>query len=302
MSALPASGWADWFSPAELVRFRRRRRLDRWIGRLVPIVFLVAIVPILDLIYWISQRALPTLTWTTLTTNPTGNAGGLYGPIVGTVDLLLFGLAIAVPLGIVSGLASAVFLPFRWGEVVRGAGDLLVGLPSVILGYFGYFALVIYFGWGASLLAGGVTLGFFMFPYIARASDQAFSSVPSDLKDAALGAGARLRQYARRVAFPIALPQILSGIFLAAAIGIGETAPLLWTALFSSYPPTNLSEPTGYLTGLIWNYYDEPLTFGTEVTLAFQAAFLLIAIVVAMNVIVRIYAERSRKKLEGLYG
>ncbi len=302
MSAASETAWAEWFSPEELGHFRRRRSIDRWFGRLLPVVFLVAIIPILDLVYWVSQRSLPTFTWAILTTNPTGNAGGLYGPLVGTVYLLLMGLAIAVPLGILAGLASGVFLPHPWGEVVRGAGDLLVGTPSVILGYFGYFALVLYLGWGASLLAGGVTLGIFMLPYVARTSDQAFSSVPTDLRDAALGAGARLRQYAARIAFPIALPQVLSGIFLAAAIGIGETAPLLWTALFSSYPPTQLSEPTGYLTGLIWNYFDEPPTFGTEVTLAFQAALILIAIVVAMNVIVRVLAERSRRKLEGLYG
>lgn len=282
-------------------RFRRRRQLDRWLGRLVPLSFLLVILPLLDLVYWIATRALPTFSWTTLTTNPEGTSGGLYGPIVGSAGILAISTAIAAAIGIAGAIYTAEFASERAAATARFTTNLLAGVPSIVVGYFGYFALVLYFGWGASLLAGSVTLSIFILPYVFRSADLAFASVPPELREASLGMGSTRGQYIRRVAFPVALPQVLNGVFLAMAIGLGETAPLLYTAFWNNFPPTGLNQPVGYLTGLIWNYYDEPLTFGTEVTMAFQAAFILMVAVIVLNIAIRIIGGIYARRLRGLY-
>ncbi|MHB8351932.1 MAG: PstA family ABC transporter permease [Thermoplasmata archaeon] len=287
--------------PAPGSRLLRRLRWDRWVGRLLWLPFLLVLVPIGDLLYWVSSRAVPTLRLTTLTTNPSGFGGGLYAPITGTVMLMLLAGGIASVLGILAGMYTAEFATPWTASLARLGGNLLAGVPAIVVGYFGYFALVLYLGWGYSLLAGALTLSFFMLPYIYRTADLAFSSVPREQREAAQGAGATPAQYLRRVAWPIALPRILSGVFVALAIGLGETAPLLFTAGWNNAPAAAVTSPTSYLTGLIWLFYDFPSSFGTEQTLAFQAAFLLIMSVIALNVVIQIVAERARRKLRGIY-
>jgi phosphate transport system permease protein len=282
--------------------FRTRWRLgfDRVIGWVLPLLFLVAIIPILDLVYYVSSQALPTLSWTILTSTNPYDPDALGVPILSTAAMMLFAVALAVLLGLFGGVATAEFLPERSASYVRMAANMLVGTPSVVLGYFGYFLLVITFGWGLSFVAGAVTLGFFMTPYIFRITDLAYSSIPRPIREAAYGSGARPYQYILRVGAPIAFPQILNGVFLALAIGVGETAPVVLTTTASVIFPTTLFSPVTFLTGTIWANFSQPP--GTPyLALAFQAAFLLLIIVVGLNIAVRVISARYQKRLEGLY-
>ena len=276
-----------------------RTILDRSAKWLLPLLYLVAIGPILSLVYWISVRAVPTLSWHVLTTNPSGEAGGLYAPLMGSLAIILLATAVAVAFGFLGGLATAEYLSDRAAETVRVSANVFAGTPAIILGLFGYFALVEYLGWGPSLAAASVTLGIFMTPYVFRATDLAYASIPRHIREAAVGSGARPVQYLLRIATPIAFPQVLTGIFLAMAIGVGETAPLVLTTNQYSLPPTGLFSKAGALPLDIWGAYQNPLP--GIVTAAFQSAFLLLVIVVGLNVIVRIVAVRSRRRLEGLY-
>lgn len=282
-------------------RLARRRAWDRWVGVLLYLPFVIVLAPLADLLYWISARAVPTLTLATLTTNPSGFGGGLYAPITGTAFLMGVSAGLATVLGVLAGMYTAEFASPRVASVARLGAHLLAGVPAIVIGYFGYFALVLYLGWGYSLLAGAVTLAFFMVPYIYRTADLAFGSVPSSQREAARGAGATGAQYLRRVAWPIAFPRVLTGIFVALAIGVGETAPLLFTAGWNNVPAAALGSPTSYLTGVIWLFFDYPSSFGTDQTLAFQAAFLLIVVVIGLNIVIQLIAERARHRLQGLY-
>jgi phosphate transport system permease protein len=207
---------------------------------------------------------------------------------------------IAVALGLFGGIATAEFLSDRAAGWMRMSANLLAGMPSVIVGYFGYFAFVIYFGWGYSFIAGVVTLAFFMTPYVYRTADLAFTSVPRPIREAAFGSGAKPVQYILRIGTPIAFPQILTGVFLAMAIGVGETAPIVLTAGTNVLVPTTLLQSATYLTALIWTGFNQE-PGSTAYVLAFQAAFIIIVVVLALNVVVRIIAWRFRKRLEGLY-
>ena len=282
-------------------RLRRRVALDRWVGYLLPFLFIAVLYPLLNLLYWVGSQALPTMSWTVLTTNPSGLSGGLFAPITGTFYILALATGFATAIGVGAGMYTAEFASPAVASVGRLGGNLLAGVPAIVIGYFGYFALVLYTHWGTTLLAGALTLSIFMVPYIYRTTDLAFLSVPSDQREAALGMGASRGEYLRRVAWPIAFPRILTGIFIAMAIGLGETAPLLFTAGWNFVPARGPLDQTSYLTGLIWQYYSAPSDFGTELAVAFQAAFLLIVIVIALNVVVQFIAERYRRRLRGLY-
>lgn len=286
------------FDSSRLTRWRTG--FDRWIGWLLPLLFLVAIYPILSLVYYISARALPTLTVTVLTSQSPYRIDALGAPIIGTFEVMLLATFLSVAFGLLGGVATAAFLSERAAGWVRLSANLLVGTPSVILGYFGYFTFVLYFGWGLSFIAGAFTLSFFMTPYVFRTADLAFTSVPAHIREAALGSGARPVQYIVRVATPIAFPQILTGVFLAMAIGVGETAPIVLTTTAGVLAPQTIFSPVTFLTALIWENFAQAPSTGLQV-LAFQAAFLLMVVVVGLNIVVRIISRRYRRRLEGLY-
>ncbi|HTP56126.1 MAG TPA: ABC transporter permease subunit [Thermoplasmata archaeon] len=281
-------------------RLRWRTGFDTWMGWLLPLLFVVAIFPILDLVYYISSRAVPTLTWAILTNSDPTAIDALGVPIVTTFEIMVVATGLAVLLGVFGGVATAEFLSPGSAEWIRASANMLAGAPSVVVGYFGYIAFVTYFGWGLSYIAGVVTLSIFMTPYVFRTADLAFSSIPRPIREAALGSGARPSQYVVRVGAPIAFPQILTGVFLAMAIGVGETAPLVLTTTHGVIVPQTIYSPVSFLTGLIWSDFSSPANSGLQI-LAFQAAFLLMVIVVGLNIVVRFISARYRKRLEGLY-
>ncbi len=280
---------------------RRRLVFDRAIGWVLLAAFAVVLFPLFDMIYWVSANALPTFSLATLTENQVGTGGGLYPMIQGTFIILGIATALSTGLGVAAGFYTSEYAPPPVARLARTAGNLLAGIPAIVLGYFGYFLLVIYTGWGFTALAGAITLGIFMTPYVYRTTDVALSSVPKGQREAALALGARPRQYLGRVAFRIALPTVLTGVFFAMALGLGEAAPLYYTAGFNSYPISSLMSPTGTLSVVIYQFYDNPATFGHFLALAFQAAWLSIVIVLGLNVAVQLLSDRYRRRLRGLY-
>ncbi|MGI0054432.1 MAG: PstA family ABC transporter permease [Thermoplasmata archaeon] len=281
-----------------------RRRLVKWhlgfdrsIGWLLALLFGVAIVPIADVVYWIATQALPHFTLSDFQPSPIG--AGLYGPIVGTIELMVIATAFALAFGLLGGIAVAEFLPDRVASWMRLGANTLAGLPAIILGFFGYFFFVDYLGWGQGILAAGLTTAVFMTPYIFRATDLAFTSVPRHIREAAYGSGARPSDYILRVARPIVLPQILNGTFIAVALGVGETATLILTLSYSGYAPAGLAGPAGFITGTVFYNLTSPVP--SLLYLAYEAAFLLIVTVIALNVVVRLISWRSEKRLAGLF-
>jgi len=284
-------------------RTRWRIGFDKWIGRLLPLLFLVALFPIIDLMYFVTVRAAPILSIGNLTNtspyaNLNGNAVGLA--LIGTFYVMAISTALAVLLGLFGGIATAEFLSERSAGWIRMTANMLAGTPSVVVGYFGYFAFVVYFGWGYSMIAGALTLAFFMTPYTFRTVDLAYTSIPRPIREAALGSGAKPYQYILKIGTPIAFPQVLTGVFLAMAIGIGETAPIVLTTHTSLLVPQSIYSGVTFLTYLVYTGYNLP-PGENGLAKAFQAAFLIMVIVIALNIVVRIIAARYRKRLEGLF-
>ena len=167
--------------------------------------------------------------------------------------------------------------------MIRFLADVLVGVPSIVIGYFVYVMLVAGLGWDFSVAAGSIALAIISLPYICRTSEMALRQVPRTLREAALALGATESKIIMRISLPMALPGILTGILLALAISVGETAPLLYTAGWSSYLGDGhlIKEPVGYLTYAIWAFITEPFTSAHQ--LAFAAALFVTLFVLVIS-------------------
>lgn len=276
---LAAARPADRLSAAR--RFRHRAAVA-----LVWLSVAIVLFPLGDMFVMVAAKAIPALHPDIFTTVTTGVAGGLQNAILGT--LLLVGLATvaSVALGVLGGVYVREF-GGRLAGTVRMAADVMAGVPSIVIGYFGYATMVTWLGWGFSALAGGFALAIIMLPYVLRATDLALGRVPEELRDASLALGAPEMTTLRRVAMRSALPGIVTGVLLAVGIAVGETAPLLYTAAWSNYNPSVAltHSPVGYLTYVVWTFIQEP--FSSAHALAYAAAFLLMVFVLLLNVAVR---------------
>ena len=201
-------------------------------------------------------------------------------------------VAATVPLGLMCGL----FLAESNGWIaatLRFTADVMTGVPSITVGIFGYIAIVKNFG-GYSGLAGAFAIGFIMLPVITRAGETAIRSVPQSLNEAALALGARRATIARRVVVPTALPGIITGVLLAVARGLGETAPLLLTIFGNQYLQWNPTKPMEALPILIYNNSSQP--YADLVQVAWGAALLLMVVVLVLSIGSRLFAARLQKE------
>jgi phosphate transport system permease protein len=257
-------------------------------------LFLI-IAPAVDIIVSILAHALPVLKPSLLTETTAGNQLGLQNAIVGTLTLSLGVLIVAGTIGVLAGLYLAEFAPPRFASVARFFSEVLAGVPSIVVGYVGYVALVNGLGWHYSLLAGILALSALILPYIVKTTELAFSSVPRTLREGAVALGLSKGRMIRKVLLPPALPGIVSGLVLALAISTGETAPLLFTANFSDQNPTGLFAPVGYLTNV--TYTDIQLPGVATQDLAYAAAGVTVLLVLLLIFAGRRITLRSRRMI-----
>jgi phosphate transport system permease protein len=194
-----------------------------------------------------------------------------------------------VPLGILAAIYLAVLEPgSKIAEAARFLAKVLTGFPSILAGVFAYATIVIWTG-TYSAWAGGVALAVLMLPTVTLAAEEAMKQVPQRMKDAAYGMGCTQTQVIWKVVLPTGMPGILTGVILAVAGAAGESAPLLFTALFSNYYISELAEPTASLSILIYNFSGMP--FENQIELAWAASLVLVLIVLVFNVIARLIGK-----------
>ncbi|WP_210240217.1 phosphate ABC transporter permease PstA [Amaricoccus solimangrovi] len=260
---------------------------------LLWIVALLASVPLFSVLYMLITRGGARLGWEAITALPPAGlemGGGFGNAIVGTVVMVGIGALISVPLGVLGGLLLGAIAPSsRMSDAVRFVAKVLTGFPSILAGVFVYAWLVL--GMGTySAFAGGVALAVRMIPTVMLTAEQAVRMVPQRMKDAAFGMGCTQTQVALRVTLPTAMPGVLTGVMLAVAGAAGESAPLLFTALFSNYWIGSLTEPTASLSILIYNFSGMP--FPNQIELAWAASLVLVLIVLVFNILSRLIGAR----------
>jgi phosphate transport system permease protein len=276
-------------------RARTSRRLfsiGGWIATGLAFALLSSLmVWILAVVFMRGFDALSPSLFTTVTQ---GNGGGLLNAIEGTAVLCTGALLLAVPFGVAAGTYVSECRFSRWASIIRFLADVFVGVPSIVMGYFGYVTMVEWLGWGFSVAAGAIILAMICLPYICRTTELALGQVPPDLREAAYALGASEPRVIWRICLPAALPGVLTGILLALAISVGETAPLLYTAGWSSYlwDGRLTHSPIGYLTYAVFTFINEP--FASANALAYAAAFLVTGFVLLVNIIARFVLRRQQ--------
>jgi len=251
----------------------------------------LACVPLFSVLLMLVWRGGGKLSWQLFVELPPTafeEGGGFGNAIVGTLVMVGLAALLSVPFGILAAVFLAEFAPeSTTAMAVRFCAKTLTGLPSILAGVFAYAAVVLLTG-TYSAPAGGVALALLMLPTVMLTAEEAMKMVPTRMKEAAIGMGCTQSQMVWRVVLPTALPSMLTGVMLAVARDAGETAPLLFTALFSNSwivqdgTPAVMA-PTASLAVLIYNFSGMP--FENQIEMAWAAALVLVLLVLALNIL-----------------
>ena len=278
------------------------RKVKEFLGfmilRLATFLILSALFIIL---YFISIRGIRVINWQFLTQMPSEGmtSGGIFPAILGTFYLTLCAICFSLPLGI----AAAIYLTeyAKEGKLVRiiriGINNL-AGVPSIVFGLFGLAVFVKYFGFGVSILSGGLTLGILILPVIIRSSEEAILSVPKSFREASLSLGATKWQTIYRVVLPSALPGILTGSILGIGRAAGETAPILFTAVtfYSARLPTSIFSEVQALPYHIYALMTEGTHPETQIPIAYGTSLVLLFLVLGIDLVAIVIRKRARKR------
>jgi phosphate transport system permease protein len=259
---------------------------------LTALCALVAVVPLLFVLVLLVVKGTSSLNWAFFTKLPVPvgeTGGGIANAIVGSGQLLLLAALFGVPLGVAGGIYLSEFGGWGVPFVVRYAADLLVTVPSIVIGIFAYAVVVLPVG-HFSALAGGFALGVMLLPIVVTNTEQFLRTVPVWLREGSLALGAGHWKTTVSVVVPAAMQGILTGILLAMARVAGETAPLIFTAFNNAYWNRGLNQPVSSLPYMIWIYgisaYDD---WHRQ---AWAAALVLLGLVLLVNVLSRLVLAR----------
>lgn len=266
----------------------RRALANTLFSALAWLAAILGSIPLLSVIYMLLLEGGARLSWETLSALPPAGfdtGGGFGNAIVGTLVMVGIAALLSIPFGLLAAIYLAVVGPtHRLAAVSRFVGKTLTGFPSILAGVFVYAILVINFGYSA--IAGGVALAVLMLPTVMLAAEEALRQVPQKMTDAAYGMGCNRTQVIVKIVLPTALPGVITGVLLAVAGAAGESAPLLFTALFSNYYMSEVMEPTASLSILIYNFSAMP--FENQIELAWGASLTLVLLVLTLNVLARL--------------
>jgi phosphate transport system permease protein len=277
---------------------RGRRGRDRLVLFLCAAAGIVALLPLVLVIFYLLVQGVKAWSPAFLVSPPGGGVttqgGGALNAIVGTLEMTGLGLLIATPTGLAVALYVAEYREGRMAVVVRTAVDLVAGIPSIVIGLFVYSLVVLTMG-HFSGFAGGIALSLIMLPIIARTSEEMFKIVPRQMREGTMALAMPRWRAITSVYIPTVAAGIMTGIVLAVSRAVGETAPLLFTSLGSSFVTTDLNRP---MSALPLYMFQNALNIGfpAAVQRAWAAALTLVAIVLLFNVLGRWLASRTQLK------
>ena len=279
--------WSRW---AE----NRRAAKDRLLTNLVWVTFALALVPLVSLVWKVVEEGAPALSaefFTYSMRNVVGEGGGIYHAIMGTLLVTGMTAVISVPVGVLAAIYLVEYgANSRTARMVTFLVDVMTGIPSIVAGLFAYALFVIFFGPGVRMGFGGaIALSVLMIPVVVRSCEEMLKLVPDELREASYALGVPKWRTIVKVVLPTALGGIITGVTLAVARVIGETAPLLIIAGLTDSVNFNLfAERMTTLPVFIYYSYTQPGVppeFGQE--RAWGAALVLILIVMALNLLAR---------------
>lgn len=247
------------------------------------------------LLGYLLVRGLPSISWDFLTQIP--RKGGIFPAIVGTFWLVVGTAVFALPIGISAGIYLSEYAPRgRRTRLIRLSIANMAGVPSIVYGLFGLATFVMFFGFGVSILSGSLTLACLTLPVIITTTEEALRQVPQDLRQASLALGATRWRTIRKVVLPAALPGIVTGAILGLSRAAGETAPVLFTAVFFSAPlPGSPLDKTMALPYHIYIMATQPNK--PQPGIVWGSALVLVAGVTIVNVVAALWRSRARRRV-----
>jgi phosphate transport system permease protein len=276
-----------------------RNKMNGMFTAIASVFAAIAVLPlVLVLLFVLVQgaRRLSIQLFTQLPPAPGLEGGGIGNAILGTLVVVVIASFISIPFGVGAGVYIAEYSRNGWfAQAVRFSNDVLAGVPSIISGVFVYGAVVatrIFFGQSYSAMAGGIALSVLMLPTVIKTTDEGLRLVGQELRLASYGVGASQFVTITRVTLPAALTPIATGIVLALARAAGETAPLIFTALFSPFWPDGVFNPIATMSVLIYNFATMP--YEEQHTLAWAASFILVVMILMANILARWISKVSR--------
>jgi phosphate transport system permease protein len=299
--------------------YRRRKASNYFMLGLTGFTTLVALIPLFWIIGYVVYKGgqFINLDMFTQMPRPVGIAGGgVLHAVEGTLILTILSGIIAIPPGLLAAFYAAYHPNTPLGIALRFGTDVLSGVPSIVIGIFGYALLVKPMG-HYSGLAGAVALAILMLPTIIRTTEEMIKLVPKNLREGSLALGAAEWRTALKVTLPAALNGIITGFMLGIARASGETAPLLFTALGndrfevgkliqsgirSGQPITTIiqkiiEQPVDSLPLTLYKYTQQPSI--ERINQSWAVAFVLMAIVLLINITARVWVETRAAKLRG---
>jgi phosphate transport system permease protein len=274
----------------------RRTWIDRIMRTVAGAAAVACVVPLAAVLIFVTINGLAALNLDLLTkgSRAGGIGGGALGAILGSIQMVALATLIAVPVGVLAGIFVNEFSTSRVARAIRFAADVLVGVPSILIGVFVFTILVLPFK-QYNALAGSVALAVIMVPVVMRTTEEILKLVPGELREASLALGVPRWRTVLSVAVRTGLPGILTGIMLAVARAAGETAPLLFTALGSRLVNVgDFGKPMDALPLFIYVNARQP--FELQNQQAWGAAFLLLLFVLTVNILVRARTAGQRAR------
>jgi phosphate transport system permease protein len=279
-----------------LLSLERRRRISNHLFAVfATLCFFVALVPLVSIIYQTVAQGYTALSlnFVTKVTPPIGGTGGgILNAIEGSFVIVVIASMIGIPVGVFAGAYLSEY-PGRLAYVVRLLAEVLTGVPSIVTGIVVYVLLVATLH-RFSAFSGGVALGFMMIPIVAISTHESLKLVSSSIREGGLALGISRSKTMVHILLTTARSGIITGIALAVARVMGETAPLLFTALGSQFLMTSVMDPAASLTLLIFDFGTAP--YENSHTFAWGAALILLLVVLGLNIVVRV---ASRLKVTG---
>jgi phosphate transport system permease protein len=277
----------------------RRRRTDKVMRVVLFAGTIIALIPLVLIIYYLLYKGLKAWSGSFFTTDPNGNffgnPGGVRSAIFGTLEIVGLATVISVPIGIGVALYLTEYGKDHWfANIVRYFVDVMTGVPSIVFGLFIYIVLVISHAGGSGFAAwkGALAISLLMLPIVIRSAEVVLLLVPDSLREASLALGAPRWRVVWRVVLPTASSGLLTGSLLAVARGMGETAPLLFTVSLAFAATGNLNAQMNTLPVQIFTDITNPRS--VIVTRAWGAALTLVALVLILNLVARAISRRSR--------
>ena len=267
---------------------------DRCFKYLIIILSFVTTLPLFFILFSLAHKGISSINWQFFVNvpKPVGEPnGGIANALWGTVILIVLASLFSIPLGVLTGVYLSEFKKSRMAWVVGLCVDLLLGIPSIVIGIIAYLWLVKplkHF----SALSGAVALALMMLPVIIKSTEETLKLIPESLREASLALGANYSTTILKVVLPAGISGILSGILLGVARIAGETAPLLFTAFGNPFMNWNILKPVNSLPLIIFDYAISP--YEEWHRLAWGAAFVLVMMVLLLNLAVRFGSRRWR--------